>query len=90
MLALLAVCHAFAVFALWWLGMGMDHPWVIPSVLWLTLAWAWVIWPFMLALQIRKRPIPTLIALGTSVLLLAPCAPTGFAFTVWTINGFAP
>lgn len=89
MLALLAIGHALAVFILWWLAMKMDQT-LVPAALWLILAWVWVIWPFVLAAQIRRAPIRTLTALGMSALLLAPCAPTVFAFTAWTISGFAP
>jgi hypothetical protein len=88
-LVLLAVGHALLVLVVWWEGFYGRVEW-FSARWWLAFAWLWVVWPFVL-LFFPARPLWwNWIALGIGALLLSPCVPWIFAFTVWTIWGFAP
>jgi len=89
LLSLLAFAHALLVLVSWW-AMFYLNVQQFSARAWLLLAWLWVVWPFMLSLHRARSASPMSIALGIGALLLAPCAPTIFAFTVWTVIGFAP
>ncbi|MEH2513575.1 hypothetical protein V1291_004929 [Nitrobacteraceae bacterium AZCC 1564] len=82
-----AVAHALLVLVAWWAMFSMDVE-LISARQWLVGAWLWAVWPFILVLHPARSAWPISIALGSSALLLAPCVPTMFAFTVWTFGGF--
>jgi hypothetical protein len=49
-----------------------------------------VAWSLILSLHPARSPLFVLIPSTIGALLLAPCATTIFAFTIWTVRGFAP
>lgn len=63
---------------------------VMPARVWLVVVWLWLVWPLSLALHpersLKRVAVPSLIGLA----ILAPCIPMAFAFTAWSIEGFAP
>jgi hypothetical protein len=87
--ASLAVAHALLVLVSWW-AMFYAHVEIFSARAWLILAWLWVFWPFMIYLHPARSALPMSVALVIGALLLVPCAPTIFAFTVWSVRGFAP
>jgi hypothetical protein len=89
LLVLLAVGHAFLVLFVWW-AMFYVNVELFSARAWLVGAWLWAVWPFILVLHPARSLLRVSIALGIGALMLAPCAPTIFAFTVWAISGFAP
>jgi hypothetical protein len=89
LLALLSVSHAALVLVIWW---GMSNADFLPlsGRAWLILAWLWLAWPLILGLHQARSPLLVLIPSVVGALLLAPCVPTIFAFTIWAVRGFAP
>jgi hypothetical protein len=88
-LLLLVIGHALLLLAGWW-EMFHTHVGLFSARWWLVLAWLWVAWPFVLFVFPARPRLLNWIAVGTGVLFLIPCVPWVFAFTVWTIWGFAP
>jgi hypothetical protein len=84
LLALLAVGHALLVLVAWW-QMFYTGVELFSARWWLVFAWLWAAWPFMLLIYPARPLLWTWMALGMGALLLTPCVPTIFAFTVWTI-----
>ena len=89
MLAAACILHAVLVFALW-AAMFWAHVEFIPAKPWLALGWLWLIWPAVLTMQRERTLLRVGVPLAISLALLVPCVPTIFAFTVWSIGGFAP
>ena len=82
------IAHAAIVSACYWLysaGIG-----VLPTSLWIVLAWAWLIWPFALFFQKPRSMLRTGLPIAIALVVLAPCAFMLFAFTSWSVRGFAP
>jgi len=84
-----AIVHALIVLLLW-LGVfhaGLD---LIPGRWWLLLFWSWPVWPLLLVLHPVRTFTRVAVPVAIGLALLAPCFPMAFAFTVWTLRGFAP
>jgi hypothetical protein len=84
-----AIADALIVLLLWF-GIFYANLDLISGHWWLLLFWLWLVWPLLLVLhpvRIFKR-VAMPVAIG--VALLVPCFPTAFAFTAWTLGGFAP
>ena len=90
--ALAAGClfHALAVLAVWALILIGNAPIFISGQAWLIMAWLWLFWPLALCVpaprSLRGIGVPVLIGIA----MLVPCVPFVFAFTAWSIYGFAP
>ena len=84
-----AAVHAVAVTAIW-AAMFYSDVAVLSGRTWLTLAWAWVIWPASLMLLRRHIARLTVGVVVVSALVLLPTVSTIFTFTVWSTRGFAP
>ena len=89
MMALLAVGHASLVLVLWLLAFYTSFA-PLSARWWLVFAGFWAAWPVVLLLYPARPLLWTWVVLGMGVLLLTPCVPTIFAFTAWSIFGFAP
>ena len=88
-LAWLAVLHAAAVLALWLAATFAD---VMPvsGRMWTATVWLWGLWLPLLALHPGRSRRRFIVPTGVSLLLLAPSLPTAYAFTAWSLGGFAP
>jgi len=84
-LSLLAVGHAMIVLLLW-LQETYSKAVIVSGATWLALAWAWLIWPVVLAVHPagsrRRVAVPVLVGMA----LLAPCAGSIFLFTSWALE----
>ena len=89
LLALLAVAHAGAVLTVWLLR-PRDGGLLISPQVWIGFAWAWLVWPVLLALHPSRSLVGFVLPVALGVALLTPCAQAIFALTAWTIGGFAP
>jgi hypothetical protein len=89
-IALTIVVHAGLIAAWWWAAIyaDIDTPRILRQ-LWFPLAWAWVLWPVYALAKYRAAPL-VWAALVVGGLLVAPAVSTVYAFTVWSIGGFAP
>jgi hypothetical protein len=89
LVAAMAIAHALVTLLLWSAVLIADLQ-VVSARIWLALVWLWLVWPVVLAFHrdrsLKRVAVPSLIGLA----LLAPCIPVAFAFTAWTIGGFAP
>ena len=84
-----AIVHAGLVTADWWAALYADIV-VVPSRIWLIVAWNWLIWPFGLVVARKQASRLTVGAVAIGGLLLVPSVPIIYTFTVWSIGGFSP
>ena len=85
----IAVAHALLGLATWFVTFHVQTP-LIQARHWLILVWLWLLWLPVLALHPGRTLRGVLVPLGIGLLVLAPCVPTLFTFTTWSIRGFAP
>ena len=90
-LILIAGCmlHAVLVLALWAQTIIADRP-LIPGKAWLALAWLWLVWPALLAAYSPRNLRNVVVPILVGALIIVPCIPTVYTFTIWAIGGFAP
>src|SRR5215831_7688362 len=79
-----AVVHAALVVLLWAGALYFDIS-VLPGRAWLALSWLWPIWPIVLMLHRHRTPTRVLVPTLIGVALLAPCLPTIWSFTMWSL-----
>jgi hypothetical protein len=89
LLGLLSIAHAAMVLVDWW-GVHYAHFSIFFGRTWLVLAWLWLAWPLILGLHPVRSVSLALVPSAIGGLLLAPCVPTIFALTIWSVRGFAP
>ena len=89
-IAIATVVHAILVTAWWWAAIyaDIDIP-VVNGRVWFAAAWAWLVWPVYMFARAKVTRL-TAVALIFGVAVIAPAMPTIYAFTVWSIGGFAP
>ena len=89
-IAIAAVVHALLVSAWWWASIyaDIDIP-IVNGRVWFVGAWAWIIWPIYVLARAKVTRL-TVAALIFGAAVIAPAVPTVYAFTVWSIGGFAP
>lgn len=89
MFAVACVVHSAAVLALWAATFLADLD-LLSGKTWLAFAWLWLIWPVVLFIRregsISRFAYPVLIG----AVMLMPCIPVAFTYTVWSFQGFAP
>ena len=90
LLVALCIVHALIVLALWAATFLAGFKPLLPASVWVAFAWLWLAWPAAIMLHPSRSPLRVLLPALVGVVLLAPCAPTIFAFTVWWLIGFAP
>ena len=84
-----AIVHATLVAAWWWAAIYADIDIPVGGRVWLPFALAWVLWPIYAAAKYRAaRGIWAALIVGA--VLIAPTVSTIYAFSVWSIGGFAP
>jgi len=88
-LAASAIVHALLV-ALIWVGEFYFDISILPSRVWLVLAWLWLIWPVVLFFHPDRSPLRVFVPCLVGLVLLAPCLSTVWPFTAWAIGGIAP
>jgi len=88
-LAGFAIAHA-ALVLLVWLGVFYADLHVLSAKVWLTLVWLWLLWPLVLALHPGRSLLRFVVPIVLGAVVLAPSIPTAYAFTSWTVFGFAP
>jgi len=84
-----ALSHAVLVVGLWAAAMYLDTR-LLSGTVWVALAWLWIVWPILLAVTKARSSRAALVAVMVGALVLLPTAPEIFAFTAWSIGGFAP
>ena len=84
------VVHAILLVACWYAAIraGIDVP-LISGRPWLLLVWAWLAWPIYIFARWRVSKL-TVGALLLGAAIMVPALPTAYAFTAWSIGGFAP
>jgi hypothetical protein len=88
---LIAICtlaHAAIVTGLWVASMYRDVR-VVSGPVWALIAWAWLVWPLLLAVSRANSSRLTLGAVAMGALIIAPTVPEIYAFTAWSVRGFA-
>jgi len=82
------IVHAALIAAWWWAAIYADID-VPGGRAWLPLALAWVLWPICAIVKYRgARGVWAALIVGA--VLIAPTASTIYAFSVWSVSGFAP
>lgn len=85
----LPILHAFCVFLVWFCDTQKDIS-LLPTLAWLAMAWAWLVWPLVF---VANRNIPTIYLAASCLASAVFIFPT--ATTVWFVTsiyafGFAP
>ena len=86
---LAAICHAAVVTTLWWLMIYQDRDFVSARA-WLAIAWAWVLWPIVVAFVWARISWLGLALTAVGAVILLPAVSTVYSFSAWLIGGFAP
>jgi len=84
-----ALVHAVCVTLLWVAAMHWDTR-VVSGPVWVVLAWTWLLWPILLLSTSARSSRHAIAAVVVGAVALAPTAGEIYAFTVWTVGGFAP
>lgn len=83
------IAHALIVVLIWF-GIFYADLDLISGSWWLLMFWLWPVWPLLLVLHPVRTFKRVAMPVTIGVALLAPCFPTAFAFTAWSLGGFAP
>lgn len=84
-----AIMHALIVLLVWLSVFYFDLD-LVSGQWWLLLFWSWPVWSLLLILHPVRSFKRVAVPVSIGIALLVPCIPTAFAFTVWTLGGFAP
>jgi hypothetical protein len=89
LIAVGAIVHALLVTAWWWAAIHANVA-VVSGRVWLVAAWGWLIWPVVLLVARAQASRLTVGSVVVGAVVIVPTLPTIYAFTAWSIGGFAP
>lgn len=63
---------------------------IVTAKLWLLLQWSWFLWPIILSVHPERSVRGVVVPVAVGLVLLVPNVFWLYAFSAWSINGFAP